>query len=515
MTEKQIEDDDHSYITLDLEIEKQINILTDCDDDLNDAKLCLNNDLSISGEPSNIISTQHNLTTPINKMISDMNDKYSHINNNYGRNTNVNILSQQSFASLFDKCQTENPSACNSTNQKSTPKNSMINPNYPNGGSNKISFELQSDSVDLSNKDMNLIHQSAQCHNNYYSHNKINPISESFHSIQQTNLLIQRNFTNKDQFVPYSFCNHRANWSKMNQCDISYTSHSPYILKNDSSYFLDNLILMMKDQAGAKCIEKKIKEKSSPEFLFQLYAKMKVCLVDIICHKFGNYVIQEYIKYCDKKIIIQMLHQIQPHLFEISINSYGTRALQKIIEQSSIDNEDNYKVIQQFVQGNVYNLINDINGNHVIQTIIQYANKASLKPMYRELNERIIDVAKLKEGGCVFPKILNNSLEEDRDILIESILNSIDILINDDYGNFIIQHILKLNIKKYNLIIYSYIENKIIKLSTQKYSSTVIQACIDERCDIKQSIIDKLIEKNNVKTLITDKYGNYSKNSFY
>lgn len=507
MTEKQIEDDDRSYITLDLEMEKQMNILTDCDDDLNDAKLCLNNDLSISSEPFNIISTQHNMSTPINKIvpINPINEKYSHTNTNHGRNTNVNILSQQSFYSLF---QNENPSACSSTNLKTPPKNSIIHPSYPNGF-NKMSFDLQSNSVDLTNKDINFIHQSSQF-NNFNCKNKINPISESFHSIQQPKLPIQRNFTNKLPFVPYSFFNDKTNWSKMSKIDMSYSSHSPY-MKNDSSYYLDNLILMMKDQAGAKCIEKKIKEKASPEFLMQLYEKMKVCLVDIICHKFGNYVIQEYIKYCDKKIIIQMLHQLQPHLFEISIDSYGTRALQKIIEQSSIDNEENYKVIRQFVQGNVYNLINNINGNHVIQTIIQFANKTLLKPMYKELNERIIEITKLKEGGCVFPKILNNSLDEDRDMLIENILNHIDILINDDFGNFIIQHILKLNMKKFNSIIFCNIENKIIKLSTQKYSSTVIQACIDESCDIKHIIIDKLIEKNNVKALIMDKYGNYSK----
>ena len=84
-TEKQTEDDNRSYFTVDLEFEKQVNILTGCDDeddDLNDAKLNLNNEISLLSSQSNTItSTQqiHNMTTPLNfkRPINETDDKLS------------------------------------------------------------------------------------------------------------------------------------------------------------------------------------------------------------------------------------------------------------------------------------------------------------------------------------------------------------------------------------------------------------------------------------------------------
>ena len=74
---------------------------------------------------------------------------------------------------------------------------------------------------------------------------------------------------------------------------------------------------------------------------------------------------------------------------------------------------------------------------------------------------------------------------------------------------FIIQRVVKLNRESYNIQIFDFIKNKIVKLSSQKYSSNVIEACILESCNIKDKVIDKLIEKNNVTTLICDQFGNY------
>ena len=134
--------------------------------------------------------------------------------------------------------------------------------------------------------------------------------------------------------------------------------------------------------------------------------------------------------------------------------------------------------------------------------------KEKLTPIYKEMNECLIEISKIKQGGCVFPKVLENILEADRNMLIDTILKNIDLLTNDEYGNFIVQRVIKLNNEHYNKIVYEYIEDKIVKLSSQKYSSNVVEACIGENINIRVKVIDKLIEKNNVMTLIVDQYGN-------
>ena len=92
--------------------------------------------------------------------------------------------------------------------------------------------------------------------------------------------------------------------------------------------------------------------------------------------------------------------------------------------------------------------------------------------------------------------------------IFENILNNVDKLINDEYGNFIIQLIIKINNINYNNKIYNYIKDKIVFLSSQKFSSKVIECCMADS-NKKIPIIRTIIEENFIKELIIDKYGNY------
>ena len=497
-TEKQTEDDNRSYFTVDLEFEKQVNILTGCDDeddDLNDAKLNLNNEISLLSSQSNTItSTQqiHNMTTPLNfkRPINETDDKLSTINNpSYYNTRNNRMFSQQSFSSLFEKLPHEN-----STN------NTKSNHNIPKGrntitNTNKISFDFQSNSNSIDLNYTNLTNTN-KYQTNTYTNNRYNYYNNS---------------QNKFQFVPYSFCRYNTVTSRNPLVNSSMPLMQMYPYKNEEpKSFNSKIPSMIKDQSGSKIIQKKIEEKN-PDFLYKLYENIKNNLYDIITDQFGNYVIQKYVEYCDKKIISKMLKQIQSKMYDISINSYGTRALQKMFEylSPSLSNED-MDIMVSFTSGNLFNMIRDINGNHVIQSIIENVTvKEKLSPMYKEMNDNIIEISKIKQGGCVFPKVLDNILDSDRNMLIDTILKSIESLTNDEYGNFIIQRVIKLNIDSYNKSIYDYIQDKIVKLSSQKYSSNVIEACIGENINIKNKVIEKLIEKNNVMNLIVDQYGNY------
>ena len=497
--DKQIEDDNKSYFTFDLELEKQVDLLTDCDDienDLNDAKLNLNNDNSVvDSNNNNLYSNPSNLTTPLknnnnnNIINNEIEDKFSSI---YTNTNTARKFSRESLSSLFEKFPDNNNINTQMLNGK---ENNNIN-------HNKTMIDFQSKTLDLNNR------------NNFpqFSNNPIN--YERFNKY-------------KKPIIPYySFYNNRNNISTMtdyynNYINISNSSislikmmtnkfNSTSNISIDSKSGNEKIIAMIKEQSGSKFIQKKIEEKS-PEFLYKLYEQIKTNLIDIINDQYGNYVIQKYVEFCDKKIISLILNQIQNSIIEISINSYGTRALQKMIENlSSFFSDDDINIILNSIKGNIYKLIKDINGNHVIQSIIEaIKNKDKLTPLYIEMNENIIEISKIKQGCCVFPKVLNNIREDDLGNLIKNIINNLEILINDEYGNFIIQRVVKLNRENFNIKIFDFIKNKIVKLSSQKYSSNVIEACILESCNIKDKVIDKLIEKNNVTTLICDQFGNY------
>jgi hypothetical protein len=173
--------------------------------------------------------------------------------------------------------------------------------------------------------------------------------------------------------------------------------------------------------------------------------------------------------------------------------------------------QQDINLILNFTKGNALNLIKDINGNRIIQCIIQnIKNKEFLSPLYKEINENIVEILKTKSGCCVFSKILSNIIEEDLNIMIDTIFNKIDNLINDEFGNISLKRIIKLNNENYNNKIFEFIKDNLILLSCQKFSSNVIDACIDNNTSLKGKIINKLIEnENNINILILDQFGNY------
>ena len=613
-----------SNFSFDSELEKQVGLLTEEeeDDDLNEAKLVnLENDDSNWSSLSVLkLSNQHNMTTPVNKMIyynesedkSIFNSKMNITENNTKNNVptsmicnckntnNYNNIIKNNFdmrklssSSLYNDKTQDNHTKTNSINNYTktnsinnyTKTNSINNiTNFTNKTNNMINntygiwnlkhgFNLNFNKIPLNNINYN-INQSYDFHynpcslglgfqniknfnnyhgmnnntqiysgpyhnnnsildnininnelkSNYYENNTINFPQNNFININNMNLksnFFYLNNFNKSQLSMNSL--HSLNSSNKNKSNIK-TNQKNYNGKNNpnkSKNYNEKLVLMIKSQSGSKSIQKKIEEKQN-EFTTKLYEQIKNNLVEIINDQYGNYVIQKLVEHCDKKIISQMLKKLyygnngennfKNNLLEISINPYGTRALQKMLDNLGNNmTEEDINILLKFSQGNIYQMMKDINGNHVIQSIIEnIKNKDHLTPIYKEICDNIVNIMKTKSGSCcVFPKILNNINEEDSDKMIICIIDNIEKLINDENANFAIQKIIKLNKNVYNNKIYNYLQDKIVKLSIQKFSSNVIETFIMNIPSFKDKIIGKIIESNSIINLLSDKFGNY------
>ena len=389
---------------------------------------------------------------------------------------------------------------------------------------NNNNTQIYSGPYQINNSNLGTININNELKSNQYENNNINFPQNNF--INANNINTKSNFFffnnfNKSQLSMNSL--HSLNSSNKNKSNLKKNQknfngkNNPTKIKN----FNEKLILMIKSQAGSKSIQKKIEEKNN-DFTSKFYEQIKNNLFEIFNDQYGNYVIQKFVEHCDKKILSQMLKKLyyggtiennfKNYLFEISINPYGTRALQKLFDNlgNSLSEED-INIILKFCQGNIYPMIKDINGNHVIQSVIEnIKNKDYLTPIYKEMCDNIVPIMKTKSGSCcVFPKILNNINDEDSDKMINCIIDNIDKLINDENANFAIQKIIKLNKNLYNNKIFNYIQDKIVKLSVQKFSSNVIETLIVNIPNLKDKIIAKIIESNSIINLLSDKFGNY------
>jgi hypothetical protein len=135
-------------------------------------------------------------------------------------------------------------------------------------------------------------------------------------------------------------------------------------------------------------------------------------LKEVFCDQFGNYVIQKFVECCtDKTLISNILERIKSNLLALSINSYGTRALQKILDYL---NDKDYEIIKDFITQSMLPLLRDINGHHVVQKIILIYPKDQNSFIFTETSKYIVELCKLKQGSCIFTKLMDFGSKPDK-----------------------------------------------------------------------------------------------------
>jgi len=136
-------------------------------------------------------------------------------------------------------------------------------------------------------------------------------------------------------------------------------------------------------------------------------------------------------------------------------------------------------------------------GNHVIQAFL-VAFKASDKPSdidcagseHRSQYTQFIfdacmynceEIGSHKHGCCVMQRCLEKGRMSQKLELADVIILKLARLIEDPYGNYLVQNVLKLERADRNEQIFNVIANDFIRLSQLKFSSNVIEKCLESK----------------------------------
>ena len=172
--------------------------------------------------------------------------------------------------------------------------------------------------------------------------------------------------------------------------------------------------------------------------------------------------------------------------------------------------EKNRNLFFEIIKPLFTNLINEVNGTHIIYKFIK------VFPEFSEAsNEIIINnivAISTNKRGCIFIQNYISSLNKDnlRQNIIQSLLNNCLILIIDPVGNYAIQFLVSLEDSDITLNIINKIINNISFYSKHRYANYVIEKIfIYSNYIQKQSIITKISSPEIISDLVFDKQGNF------
>lgn len=156
-------------------------------------------------------------------------------------------------------------------------------------------------------------------------------------------------------------------------------------------------------------------------------------------------------------------------------------------------------------------LSEDINGNHVIQKILQCWSSEHNQFLYDVMEKRCVEIACHKHGCCIMQKCIDAASQPQKKALTQAIAKSTLIFVKNPFGNYVVQFVLRLKTQQVNQMISRELMSDIINLSKQKFSSNVIEKCLEYNSKEvnKQMVAAIMGDPTQYFGLLSDQFGNY------
>lgn len=268
----------------------------------------------------------------------------------------------------------------------------------------------------------------------------------------------------------------------------------------------NNLVPYICSQKGSRHMQQKI-NKITPEELDKLIDVIGEKFSDLMIDLYGNYFCQKLFQTSSSQKRICILNYIKEKFIDISCHSSGTHSMQSLLEILNLKTEE--EIIKDSVKDHVIYLAYHNHGTHVLQKIISCFDEKNREYINVKILEDFQNMVLNTNGICVIKKLINfNKDDSIKDIVKKEIMKNCLEIVQNPYGNYLIQFIVSdWGLKKFPEIKPVLLEN-VISLSMQKFSSNVIEKCL-EHCTIdeKKEFIELLFNVEKLPSMLKNKYG--------
>lgn len=264
---------------------------------------------------------------------------------------------------------------------------------------------------------------------------------------------------------------------------------------------------LCKDQHGCRFLQRKLEE-NNPRTTEIIFSEVYPHIVELMTDPFGNYLCQKLLEYCNDKQRLLIVEKVAGDLVSISKNMHGTRAVQKMIEY--LNSGTQIQIVINALRTSVVPLIQDLNGNHVIQRFLNKLSPEDNQFVYDAVAGHCVAVATHRHGCCVLQRCIDHAAERQKIQLVKEITSNALTLVQDPYGNYVVQYVLDLPYAGVAAALIKKFSGHLSQLSMQKFSSNVIEKCLNvSDLNTRKWMIEELLESEILGTLLQDPFANY------
>jgi hypothetical protein len=267
------------------------------------------------------------------------------------------------------------------------------------------------------------------------------------------------------------------------------------------------ILALCTDQHGCRFLQRKLDEKD-PKTLKMIFEEVHPSITKLMTDPFGNYLCQKLLENCDNEQRTVLIGNCMVHMTQIALNQHGTRALQKMIEFVSTPQQT--QMIIDAMRYDVVQLIQDLNGNHVIQKCLNHLSSVDAQFIFDAVGQHCVPVGTHRHGCCVLQRCVDHASGLQKGELVRQISNHAFDLVQDPFGNYVVQYILDLEEPLFIQPLCQNFQGSVVFLSKQKFSSNVIEKCIRVASEeSRRLLIEEIIPQSELEKLLRDSFANY------
>lgn len=167
-------------------------------------------------------------------------------------------------------------------------------------------------------------------------------------------------------------------------------------------------------------------------------------------------------------------------------------------------------MVIEALRGHVVDLVQDLNGNHVIQKCLNRLSAEDAQFIYDAVGSQCVVVGTHRHGCCVLQRCIDHASGEQRARLIAQITSNAFSLVQDPFGNYVVQYILDLSEPHFTDPLCQTFLGNIPPLSKQKFSSNVIEKCLrTAELPMRRRMVEELLVPRELEGMLRDSFANY------
>ncbi|KAF8894634.1 armadillo-type protein [Infundibulicybe gibba] len=251
------------------------------------------------------------------------------------------------------------------------------------------------------------------------------------------------------------------------------------------------------DQHGSRFIQQKLENATSEEKQIVFDEIVPDNTLQLIQDVFGNYVIQKLFEHGT---------QVQKTLL--------ANTMEGIVQAVEYILPDQQGTFVKELDAHVLKCVKDANGNHVIQKLIERVSPDRLG-FVTSFRGNVYDLSTHPYGCRVLQRCLEHLPDEHTRPLLEELHKYTVNLMQDQFGNYVVQFVLENGKPQDKAVIISKLRGQMLQMARHKFASNVCEkALVCADLETRRVLIDEMMTPKHdgvspIVTMMKDQYANY------